>query len=273
MSKVKMGAPRVLQVLRDGPFRVPAHAWLYEVRNQTGYNRQERYADALVVSLWPSRGIWIGGIEVKVSRSDWRKELDDPTKSSEIQRFCDRWWVAAPAGVVEEAEVPENWGYFLIDGKKAKEIKKAPELTPEPLTKGFVASVLRNEAKALEVARNQGREEGRESVVKQNGGEDLSEQLQKAKTDLWNVKRQLEWKERDYDRLLESVQKFEQAAGLEEPITSHRYGNGTQSIGETYRLAMFLRDQPLAALAGQFEKIASELRHADESTREKGAAE
>jgi hypothetical protein len=47
------------------------------------------------MSLWPSRGIELHGIEIKVSRNDWLKELGDPAKADEIARFCDRWWVAA----------------------------------------------------------------------------------------------------------------------------------------------------------------------------------
>ncbi len=146
-----MRAHDVVAALREGPFRAPAHAFLEEVRNATGAARIERYADALAISLWPSRGIWFAGVEVKVSRQDWKRELDDPRKSAAIQRFCDYWWVAAPAGIVESHEVPETWGLFVIhEGKRrggpVEVVKPAPKIAAEGLSAAFVASVLRNHA-------------------------------------------------------------------------------------------------------------------------------
>lgn len=43
---------------------------LGEVRWATGYGKQsERRADAIVMSLWPSRGLTVTGFEFKASRA------------------------------------------------------------------------------------------------------------------------------------------------------------------------------------------------------------
>ena len=55
----RMTSADVAAALRAGPFREPAHAWLQEVRNGTGYSRRARYADALAISLYPSRGRYV----------------------------------------------------------------------------------------------------------------------------------------------------------------------------------------------------------------------
>src|SRR5512137_2876743 len=67
-------------------FKAPAFILLAGVRNQTGYTRRVRTADALAVSVFPSRGLYAVGFEIKTDRGDWRRELADPEKSEEIMR-------------------------------------------------------------------------------------------------------------------------------------------------------------------------------------------
>ena len=50
------------------------YAFLRQVRNAAGFDAKRTF-DAVVVGLWPSRGHDIHVIEVKVSRSDWQREL------------------------------------------------------------------------------------------------------------------------------------------------------------------------------------------------------
>ena len=55
-------------------FCQPEWAFLSQVRNGTGYLRTTRTADALAMSLWPSRGLHLYGFEIKVRKSDWKKD-------------------------------------------------------------------------------------------------------------------------------------------------------------------------------------------------------
>ena len=261
-----MTSDGVLRALREGPLREPAHAWLYEVRNGTGYSRQERYADALVVSCWPSRGIWIAGIEFKVSRADWRRELDDPTKSAEIQRFCDHWYVAAPAGVVLPGELPERWGYYEIGaGKKPKPtlVKEAPRLDPLPLTSVFVASVLRNAAQVQEQARQRGRAEMR-SELRGDGDEGELANLRKQLRDMEIAKIHAEGQERyaklQIENLRSAVTDFERQTGASLGFGDTRRGwRAGVEVGAQFRLAEQLIATPPRELAARLKSIASEL--------------
>jgi hypothetical protein len=236
---------QVLDGLRKGPLRGPAFAWLEEVRNQTGYARRERYADALVVSLWPSRGIWFAGIEVKVSRNDWLREIEKPAKSAEIQRFCDFWWVAAPAGIVKLEELPVTWGLYELEGKTVKATRAAPKLEPEPLTQAFVASVLRNQADKLESARAAGRNEGHETASEKFDGEkfdELQRQLTEAERELKRAQQQLEYKTTDLERLRSATRSFERDAGIPDHTIGTYQNNYANSDGaELYRMAQALR--------------------------------
>jgi hypothetical protein len=45
------------------------HAVLFEVRNATGFDAN-RSIDAVTMTLWPSLGLELAGMEIKISRSD-----------------------------------------------------------------------------------------------------------------------------------------------------------------------------------------------------------
>src|SRR5438876_1169784 len=71
-------------------------------------------ADALAMSLWPSRGLELHGFEIKASRADWRTELRNPETADEIATRCDRWWiVAGSADIVTDGELPPTWGLLV----------------------------------------------------------------------------------------------------------------------------------------------------------------
>lgn len=134
-------------------YKTTEYALMWEVGNTTGASVR-RHADAVVMNLWPSRGLLIEGIEIKVSRSDWRRELDNPEKAEAIAKYCDLWWVVAPKGIVQPHEIPAMWGYMEVSDKGAiRVVKQAPKKDPEPLSRGFVAAMLRrsSEADASEV--------------------------------------------------------------------------------------------------------------------------
>lgn len=139
---------RVFELLK-GPFPDGAFVRIPGVRNGTGWQRRTTTADALIVSCWPSRGLWFAGVEIKVSRGDWKRELAKPDKSAEIQKWCNYWYVAAPAGVVPLGELPPTWGLIECSGRGCKIVKAAPKLEPKPADTAFVCSVLRRIAESM----------------------------------------------------------------------------------------------------------------------------
>lgn len=141
MPQERWSEAKVFGMLK-GPFPDGAYVRIPQVRNGTGYTRRTRTADALIVSCWPSRGLWFAGVEIKVSTYDWKKELSQPDKSAEIQKWCHYWYVAAPAGVVPIGEVPPTWGVIEC-GRNCKILRPAPRLEPQPLDAAFLAAVLR----------------------------------------------------------------------------------------------------------------------------------
>src|SRR6267154_1233957 len=81
-----------------------------EAESPTG----QRRCDLIRVGMWRSRGTGIDGHEIKVSRSDWLRELDDPAKAEAWWPYCTRWWVVAPPGIVRYGELPQSWGLMEL---------------------------------------------------------------------------------------------------------------------------------------------------------------
>ena len=116
---------------------------LSEVRNSTGEIRQARYADAIAICC--SSPFQIHGFEIKVSRSDLVRELTMPEKADLIAAHCDRWWLVLPSHtLLKDGELPTDWGLLTIRGKSLCVRKAAPQRSPLPLERGFVASLLRS---------------------------------------------------------------------------------------------------------------------------------
>lgn len=144
-KKVTSGDIRAALVDR---FPTSSHALMFEVGNGTGH-KTSRHADAVVMGLWPSRGLEVEGVEIKVSRQDWLNELKQPEKAEAVAQYCDRWWIAAPAGMVKPDELPASWGLLELPEGKALRIKvQAPKLTPKDLDRSFVAAMLRRASEA-----------------------------------------------------------------------------------------------------------------------------
>lgn len=123
-------------------FAPPECAVVFEVAQSTGHAAR-RHLDAVAMELWPSRGLALHGIEVKVSRADWRREKADPEKAEEIARFCDYFWIAAPEGLVPVAELPSAWGLLELKGEVISERRAARKTEAEELTRPFLAALLR----------------------------------------------------------------------------------------------------------------------------------
>lgn len=124
-------------------FAHPQRGIVFEVAQATGFNAR-RHIDAIGMDLWPSHGLGIYAIEIKVSRSDWRRELQQPEKAEELARFADYFVVAAPKGVIPQSELPAAWGlYELHDDGKLVIARHATTTKAEPVTREFMAAVLR----------------------------------------------------------------------------------------------------------------------------------
>lgn len=176
------------------------YALFHEVRNETGFASQPRYADAIVMGLWPSRGLLLEGFECKVDRHDWTRELRAPEKAEAIAPYCDLWWIVTPSDpvVAKLEEIPPAWGWLVPHGKALKVAKPAtPNKSVLPIDRAFLASVFR-------AAQSEATVGARVQKMRDDMRRELEERLDSHK----------KCAEREQNDLRESVKKFEAASGL-----------------------------------------------------------
>lgn len=214
----------VVDALRKRYGDAAAYAFFTEVGNSTGF-RCNRHADVLVMSLWPSRGLEIMGFEVKVSRTDWVRELENPAKADAIAQYCDRWYlVVGDENIVRDGELPITWGLMVPqkDGTLRCKVEAKPNEFLKPLDRSFVASVLR-------CAQAQIVKAGADELLraKQAGSDEAWKQAEEA------AKRSVEYKLEDLERLQKQVADFEKASG----VHIDRW-HGGEKIGEAVRMVL-----------------------------------
>ena len=143
MTKTKFTSAELRQAMSKR-WAPPEYAVMWEVGRATGAVHNQRYADAVIMSLWPSRGLELHGVEIKVSRADWRREAADPSKAEAVAAYCDRWWIHAGPGVIQDtSELPPMWGAREFDGRAWRTIKEAEKTDAKACDRGFLASLLR----------------------------------------------------------------------------------------------------------------------------------
>ena len=137
-----MDTSKITSLLR-AKYRTPEYAFIEQVPNATS-GRKSRTADAMAMGCWESKGIHLEGFEVKVSRSDWRNELKDMTKSAVFEQHCHRWWIVAAKGIVKPEEMPSQWGLMEPLGGGLTVVKGADLTEPNPVPFTFLAALLRS---------------------------------------------------------------------------------------------------------------------------------
>lgn len=140
-----MSYPDIMTALR-AKYQEPEWALLFEVRNQTGFSSNTvRTADAVAVNLYPSKGMYLHGFEVKRTRQDLMNDLRNPDKHKEIAGNCHFWWlIVADESIIKDGELPERWGLMVPRGKNLIIRKQAPLREHNGLPMKFVGSLLRS---------------------------------------------------------------------------------------------------------------------------------
>jgi hypothetical protein len=112
-----------------------------EARSGAGFAGNAGQCDFLAINTWKGAGMELIGHEIKVSMSDWKRELDDPAKSDRFARFCRQWWVVAPSDLASKIvdEIPPVWGLLSVSesGRVTQRIKAPVNRNPDPVPDWF----------------------------------------------------------------------------------------------------------------------------------------
>jgi len=125
-----------------------SHVVLEQVPDGTGMH-QGHWIDAVVFSLWESHGLLRSAFEIKVSRSDFIRELQNPLKHQWALECFHEFWFVAPQDVIQIDELPPSIGWMCPRGSKLV-IKRHAVQNPNPkLDDVLLAAFMRAAAKEI----------------------------------------------------------------------------------------------------------------------------
>lgn len=105
-----------------------------------------RRADAVHIGLWQSRGAGrIDVCELKTSRSDFRRELDQPAKAEAWWPYSTTFSIVAPStDIAPPEELPPGWGLLVpkATGRRFQTVVKPAERQPT-LTLDLLVTLLK----------------------------------------------------------------------------------------------------------------------------------
>lgn len=122
-----------------------ADQWVYfeELATATGYGDKNRL-DAWAMHLWPSSNFKRVTYEVKVSRSDFLREMKSPAKRKLGLLYSNQFYFVAPNGLLKPSEIPIECGLltFNVEGKPHYAVSAPWRETNRP-SWGFMAAAFR----------------------------------------------------------------------------------------------------------------------------------
>ncbi len=105
--------------------RQPRYVTAVQVHNGAGF-QYSRKLDAIVFDTWPSAGLSMHGLEIKVTKADLRRELQNTKKFSDFADRLDKFSIIAPKGLVDLNLLPPQWGLYIPDGKNGLRARRKP---------------------------------------------------------------------------------------------------------------------------------------------------
>jgi len=189
-----------------------------QVNNGAGYS-YGRILDAIVFDTWPSEGLTLHGLEIKTTKSDLRRELQNTKKYADFAPHLDYFSIVAPKGIADLKILPPKWGlYQPTDDGKLRARRKPLSIHAEKnkiisrsmmaaFVRALVSRSLSQEATAAAFER------GMESGGKQG-------------------ERQIEILSGKVESLRGAIQKFEEASG----VKIHDWDGG--KIGEAVKVVV-----------------------------------
>jgi hypothetical protein len=141
VERRKIDAAAILEKLHE---RYPRPAWasFVELRDAAGYEAF-RTLDFWAMHTWPSKGFLRVAVEIKVTRSDFLRELNEPGKRAGFEAISHEFYFAAPTGLIKPAELPEGVGLLEATAKTLRAKMRAKQRQPADPDVSFVAVLLK----------------------------------------------------------------------------------------------------------------------------------
>lgn len=135
------------------------YASFEQVADGTGAYAQS-WIDVAAFGLWPSKGLHRLAFEVKVSRADYLKEVQNPNKNAWAKECFHEFWFVTPGGVINDvSELPEGCGWMQATRGGLRVKRQATIKQDALMDESLFASLCRSAQAELSRARISVREE------------------------------------------------------------------------------------------------------------------
>ena len=144
MEQRTITAKDVLALLRERYSNGGEWVCASEVQRKTGWS--DRRYDFVAMNCFESTGQKIEVVEIKVSKSDLRHELEEAEKHIVIFDEIDYYSLAAPAKIIDMRIIPPKWGVYAYQDGKLVTKRKPLHLHDEfksTVSRTFAASFMR----------------------------------------------------------------------------------------------------------------------------------
>lgn len=219
----KLNTPGLENLLRR-KYERDKYALFFDVPDAVSMDARRRI-DAVAIGIWKSVGREVHAFELKVSRSDWLRELKQVDKADPFIAICDRFWlVTADASIAKLEEVPACWGWMAATKNGLRVQRPATKLPSDRINMpwGFTVGLLRKLQDELL----------RSPDVRAHIEQALGTQRDQHARDIERAENRAN---RELAELREAVKEFEDASGVE----LRRYAAG--NIGEVVKAISDLR--------------------------------
>lgn len=123
----KVTTPTLELMLRE-KYPRDRYALFFDVPDAVSLDARRRI-DAVAVGIWRSVGRKVEAFELKVSRSDWLRELKQVEKADSVLKLCDHFWlVTGDPSVAKLDEIPACWGWMTATKHGLRIQRPAPRL-------------------------------------------------------------------------------------------------------------------------------------------------
>lgn len=151
-KKLGISADSICGLLR-GRFKSGQCVCASEVGARTSY--VTRHVDFMAFHCWDSDNYMIEAFEIKISKSDLKRELEDPSKHNVFFDDIDMFWIVAPDFVLDNLDIiPPKWGvmkvyYLESEGRLCLKVARKPialhdeQMKKRMLNRPFAASMCR----------------------------------------------------------------------------------------------------------------------------------
>lgn len=191
-----------------------------EVGLTTGGSR--RRIDMVIVNCYASNSFRIDGIEIKVSKADLRRELEDPDKHVAFFDLLDYYTLACPEGIADLSLLPPKWGLLVVSDDGRAYYRRKPlalhDSVNRTVPRGFFAGYVRAiqqyspSAKTLAAEYRRGVKDGKDEEKRhmRYQQERLSKDVERLER-LDQLERRFNLWGSDYEKKLDEFERFRSA--------------------------------------------------------------